>query len=72
MFFETTEPVIAGPKPGEKWTIGAYTGLTFIDVGRTIHGQKVLIFADPVDRYFIISKDEFYDKALFKKKEVGT
>lgn len=58
-----------GPKPGETWTVGVCENLTFIGMGRDFKSEKHFIFSDPVNGYFIITKDDFYSPDLFKAKQ---
>jgi hypothetical protein len=59
-----------GPKQGETWNIEGYKGLIFVGVGRDFIQTKYFIFSDPVDGYFIITKDEFYAENTFKERTI--
>jgi len=60
-----------GPKQGEEWQVGAYTELVLMGIGKDFAQEKFFIFEDKGwggKGFFIISKDDFYDPELKKKK----
>ena len=60
---------LIAPKKGEMWTIEGRSDLTFVGQGRDSEMTKQFIFHDPVDGFFVISKDDFYAADLFKEKQ---
>lgn len=57
------------PKIGETWTVGSYENLVYMGVGFDFEKTKYLLFTDPVNGFFLIKKDEFWQSDLHKVKQ---